>query len=386
MRKIDNINISVIIPAFNAELFIEQTLQSVLHQTAPVDEIIIIDDGSTDNTQEIVIHIQSDNPHIILFTQQNKGASAARNLGIQKAKGDWILFLDADDLIAEDLIENYLDIINQNRCVAIYSNFIQINENNEEISSEFVGYELNSNDGFCKMFLRNPIISPSGCMVKKDVLNELNGFDENIKYVEDVDLWLRILDKGYSIGHLDKKLIYIRRHTSNTTSNIDITNAGEQFLINKFPISLLKKKLYKRNCILEDNHLDFINLLLRYNEWDEAKKLLDQLTINESYSRYVSFLFIKALVEIHFKHYIIAKELFKRILTINPNHGSTLNNLGVLCAMDLELDEAKKCFRKALSLFEGYIDATHNLKQLDDTNPTYRFTKRELRNSLLRYS
>ena len=90
----NNFKISVIIPTYNRHVLLERAVMSVLKQTRPADEIIIIDDGSTDGTPEL---IPKKFPQILYYRQENKGVSAARNAGIEKSSGDWIAFLDSDD-------------------------------------------------------------------------------------------------------------------------------------------------------------------------------------------------------------------------------------------------------------------------------------------------
>lgn len=378
--------ISAVIPAYNAEHYIEKAILSVVNQTDSVFEIIIVDDGSKDQTVAIVNKLKEQYEYIKLFQQTNAGASAARNNGISKAKGDWVLLLDADDECDVTLIKQYKDKINEKKYAAIYSEFVQIDETGERISDTFSGYELLGQEGFCQMFLRNPIISPSASMIMKSAFYQLDGFDTTIKYVEDVDYWLRLLLSDMNIGYVSQPLSFIRRHSNNTTANIESTRQGEKRLLDKFGLAVLKENIYARNYSLEDNHLDYINFLIRFEKWREAKELLEIMSIESSQSRYISYLFIKALVALHFEELYLAKELYLSIIVTNENHGAALNNLGVLYAMNGELEKARKLLLAAQKKYPGYMDASYNLKQLEVGNPNYHFTKRELRKNLLRYS
>ncbi|MCR8660523.1 glycosyltransferase family 2 protein [Paenibacillus endoradicis] len=379
-------NISAVIPAYNAEHYIEKAVLSIVNQTDPVHEIIIVDDGSNDRTVDIVNRLQQQYKYIQLFQQTNAGASAARNNGISKASGNWILLLDADDECDADLIRKYNEKINEEKYAAIYSGFVQINETGEQISDTISGYELLGEEGFCQMFLRNPIISPSSSVIKKSVFYQLEGFDTTIKYVEDVDYWLRILLNGMNIGYISQPLSFIRRHLNNTTANINSTREGEKRLLNKFGLPALQKAVYARKYAVEDNHLDYISFLMRYEKWQEAKQLLATLNIESSHSRYVSYLFTKALVALHFEEYLVAQEIYLSVITRDATHGAALNNIGVLYAMNGQLEDARELLQQAFQHFPEYMDAKHNIEQLDVENPIYRFTKRELRKNLLRYS
>ncbi|MFJ8102455.1 glycosyltransferase [Lysinibacillus sp. NPDC096212] len=384
----ESISVSAVIPAYNAELYIEKAIRSLLNQTIHIDEIIIVDDGSVDCTCEIVEEIQREQSKVFLYKQVNAGASAARNKGISKAKGNWILPLDADDECSEQLVENYIGKIQNGDYAAVYTNFVQINETSEVISGIFSGYELRGNDGFCKMLIRNPIISPSGSMIKKTIYEEINGFDINVKYVEDVDFWLRLLANDFNIGHIEKPLISIRRHATNTTASIEITKAGEKILLDKYSISNIKEKIYKREYSIEDNHLDFANLLIRYEKWLEADEVLKANQVDKNNNRYISFLFIKSIVALHFKKLHLAKEYYFEILESNRQHGAAMNNLAVLYSLENQFSSAKELLSKVLEININYLDAHHNLMILSKDFIEYeelKFTWRELRPNLLHY-
>ncbi|MGE7999162.1 glycosyltransferase [Lysinibacillus sp. NPDC093190] len=382
----EDICISAVIPVFNAEQYIEKAIQSILNQAVHVQEIIVVDDGSTDRTCEIVENLQLTQPTVFFYKQENAGASSARNNGISTANSKWILLLDADDECTEDLIEHYKNKIQNDDYAAVYADFTQIDEGSNAISGSFLGQELRGNKGFCQMLIRNPIISPSGSIIKKAAFEKVGGFDTNIKYGEDVDFWLRLLNLNFNVGHVPKPLIRIRRHATNTTANIAITKTGEKILLDKYSTTYIKEKIYSRDCSVEESHLDFANLLIRYDKWQEAYLLLQSIQIDKSNNRYISFLFIRTIVAIYFKNFQYAMRIYEEILRNVSQHGAALNNLGVLYALNEDKVKAEQCIRKALTLYPGYIDATHNLSQLGFSEPSYKFTMRELRNNLLRYS
>lgn len=380
--------ISAVIPAYNAEEYIEKSISSLIRQSQTLHEIIIIDDGSSDDTVKIVKALQRTYEHIVLLQQANQGASAARNTGLNNAQGDWVLFLDADDECAPTLIETYTRFLQENpaRYCAVYSQALQVDERGEAISGIFNGYDLHGQEGFVQMLLRNPIISPSGSLVKKAILDEMNGFDTSIKYVEDVDFWLRVLLNGNNIGHVCEPLSFIRRHSNNTTSNIESTRQGEKRLLDKFGLGVIKETIYERNYAIDHNHLDYVNFLIRFEKWPEAEQLLETVHIEASDDKYGSYLFVKALVALQVGKYEVAKDLYLAIIKWNNTHGAALNNIGVLYAKNNEVEKARESLQLALQYYPGYLDAAYNLEQLDTETPMFRFTKRELRKSLLRYS
>ncbi|MGE7090245.1 glycosyltransferase [Lysinibacillus sp. NPDC048646] len=385
-------SISVVIPTFNAEKFIEKSIMCILNQTVKIDEIIIIDDCSSDQTCEVVKDLLKEHSTIKLVEQKvNQGASSARNQGIHEATGDWILFLDADDECSEVLVETYVAKINEVRedISVIYTAYYQIDEHSHVISSQLSGKRLSAIEGFCDILIRNPIISPSGVLVNKKRLHELHGFNTQIKYVEDVDLWVRLLDNNYSIEYINKPLSFIRRHSNNTTSSMSTSHNAEKLIMDQYGLDYIKEKLYKRSYTMEKNSLDFALFLIRYKQWKQCEKLLENTRVLEDSSHYVTYCFLKSIVYIEDKRFNEALAEYEKILVADVTHGAALNNSGVIYAMNGNKEKAITNMEQAMVLFPGYLDAQHN-KMLIENGETdkslYRFTLRELRPVLLSYS
>ncbi len=193
-------NISVIIPTFNRYEVLKRALTSVFTQTHSPFEVIVIDDGSTDKTQQI----QQDFPNIKYFYQENAGVSSARNLGIEKSTQDWMAFLDSDDEWHEDKLKEQVLFHKVNPDVLMtYTDEKWIRDGVEvRVPKKFrkFGGEI------FKECLSHCIIAPSATLIHKELLNNVGLFDENLEVCEDYDLWLRIA-KSYKIGLIDKKLI-----------------------------------------------------------------------------------------------------------------------------------------------------------------------------------
>ncbi|PSU55184.1 glycosyltransferase family 2 protein [Photobacterium phosphoreum] len=188
--------ISVIIPVYNSSSTIIKCLESVNHQvieSANIDiEIIIVNDGSTDDTlHKINIYKSKVANNITIFSKENGGVSSARNLGINKSTGEWIAFLDSDDIWMKDKIQKQIDIINNIRDV----NFIGCARNNEKLSIlgksiEYI-YEATCNDLLLKMFPQT-----STALVKKSTLDSVGYYNESMTHSEDGELWIRICSIG----------------------------------------------------------------------------------------------------------------------------------------------------------------------------------------------
>ena len=194
-----NIKISVIIPVFNAENYIENALLSIINQTQPVYEIIIVDDGSTDSTFAKVNNfiVKHSMKNIKVITQDNAGPSSARNKGINLSNGNWIAFLDSDDQWNPDKIEEQTKCLLENPDVAIISS--KMNQDNMNES------KLTTRPTFFKSLWKNPFFT-SSVMIKRDVFKS-NLFDERQKYSEDYKLYLDIL-KYYPAIIINKKLVH----------------------------------------------------------------------------------------------------------------------------------------------------------------------------------
>ena len=181
---------SIIIPSYNRANILPVTIESVLKQTYNNWELIIVDDGSTDNTKEIVKNTAD--PRITYIYQENSERSAARNNGINNSRGRWICFLDSDDAFKENhlmtLFENIENDKKDSRNIEFYftsqETHYTIDNTKEIINTDFDYNQVN-------YFFASESIVPGRVCIKKNVLDKLN-FDENIVIVEDSDLWFRI--------------------------------------------------------------------------------------------------------------------------------------------------------------------------------------------------
>jgi len=206
--------ISVVIPVFNGEHFIASAIESVLAQTYKNVEIIVVNDGSTDGTEEILKGYQD---KITLLFQKNAGQSSARNYGIKKAKGQFIALLDADDLFVSNKLVKQMDLISKNNLEICCSEFETIDENDAFIRNVSVP-ALDMNQALDK-FLEGNFICTSTMIFKKDLFEKLEGFDVNLQGAEDGDLWFRMLTTGARLGCVRENLLKYRLHSGNYSKN-----------------------------------------------------------------------------------------------------------------------------------------------------------------------
>ena len=193
-------NISVVIPTYNRYDFLKRALASVYAQTYLPKEVIVIDDGSTDNTSQI----QKDFPQIQYFHQENAGVSSARNLGIKKSSCEWIAFLDSDDTWHENKLQEQVFFHRENPNILMsYTDEKWIRDAQEvKVPKKFKKH----GGHIFHECLSHCIIAPSASLLHRSLFGEVGVFDESLEVCEDYDLWLRIAQK-YEIGLIDKKLI-----------------------------------------------------------------------------------------------------------------------------------------------------------------------------------
>ena len=203
-----SMTISAIIPAYNAEKHIARSIDSVLAQTRPVDEIVVVDDGSTDNSAS-VIKGYGDKVHYIY--QPNAGVSAARNAGIEVATGDWIAFLDADDEWASERIQLQIKLLERNPdLVWVSGNYMRClcDENRTRVhmpESEALGRK-EVFDNFFAAYAQNMWGCTDTMLIKKSVFEETGLFQVGQQQMEDIDLWWKIGQKYPKIGYITKPI------------------------------------------------------------------------------------------------------------------------------------------------------------------------------------
>lgn len=239
---------SIIIPLYNAEKYISETIQSVLDQTYQNWELIIVDDGSVDSSSEIVTNFLNDK-RIRIYHQKNSGVSSARNNGFSRAIGEYITFLDADDVWFKNNIEDKVSCLKTNAVDAVYSKYDTINENSKSVSVS-LNKAIYPTLKDILLHRGNYSTAPSGLVIKSEVLKKIGGFDTNLSNNADQDIWIRILANNYKIVLLEKSLWKYRIHANNMSNNIALLEKDSIYMFNKaekndvFGSFWFKKKCY----------------------------------------------------------------------------------------------------------------------------------------------
>ena len=220
LKETQNELISVIIPNYNSGKFLGEAIESVVNQTYKNIEIIVINDGSTDNTEEIAKKWQKRDERVrYLKHKENKGPSAARNTGIKNSRGEYIAFLDADDVWLPKKIEIQINKINDLDADLVFSNWYIWEPIKNVRVKAFNSNPLGNKEDLLCLFIKKNFGNPSTALLKKSSLEKIGLFDESLKSSEDYDLWLRFILKGMKIVFCIEPFIYSRKHPEQMTAN-----------------------------------------------------------------------------------------------------------------------------------------------------------------------
>lgn len=219
-----SVEISVIIPAYNAAPFLRNAIDSAMRQSLPPLEILVVDDGSRDETAAIA---GSYGPPVRCLQRENGGLSAARNTGIHAARGEWLALLDADDLWPEDHLANQWAVASRAGADLVFSDARVVAPHREWESwlqrsghSWIFGLDqLAFDDAFNRLLRRGSFALPSSVMVRREIVVASGGFDEGMRPgPEDLDLWLRLAPKTRWAFNQNSRICRAE-HESNLTSN-----------------------------------------------------------------------------------------------------------------------------------------------------------------------
>ncbi len=217
-----NLLISICIPAYNAAVFLEETLQSVKNQTYLNWELIVIEDGTDDGTSLIVKEFEKTVSQVVIYQKNsvNKGPSATRNIAVSKSTGHWLAFIDSDDIWHPNHLQSLIDTVEENpNCDFIHSGF---NLFYEEFDNPFYQQKLSENvlNTFpISLYTREYWIQPSSVMVSQKLYDTVNGFNENYRYTEDLDFFFRSCQKGFKFAFSGKNTCHYRKNIEGLTSH-----------------------------------------------------------------------------------------------------------------------------------------------------------------------
>jgi glycosyltransferase involved in cell wall biosynthesis len=285
--KKDMTKVSVIIPAFNASQFIAQAIESVLDQTFTDRELIVVDDGSTDDTASIVMRYGDKLRYIY---QKNQGLSSARNTGIDRAEGELIALLDADDFWDREKLTYQVALCDSSPDIGVVYTALKVVDND--------GHEIEERRCLLRgqlfsSFLNENCVAPSSSMIKRECFEKVGTFDESLSASEDWDLWLRIAPH-YLFDFVDLPLTFYRIHPGSMHKDLALMERNVFQVLDKlFKREALNQEVWQRRGeILSKHSLDFaLNYYIQRNfkntrrcifsawKWDKKEINLFHLTM-----------------------------------------------------------------------------------------------------------
>jgi len=250
--------VSVIIPAYNSAHYLKIALDSVLNQSFSDLEIILVDDGSTDNTKGLLNDYSDE--RIQYYYKENGGLSSARNYGIERAKGKYLAFLDADDIWEHNKIEEQIKCLEEQKNISIVTcNFQYIDKEGRELKV-FNMRARYPKDGFnLYNLLRCCFLIPSSILMKREIIDGLGVFNEDYDGAEDIEYFLNVLEK-YELGLIDKVLLKYRTGHSSLSRGFRSYCVREQVLDDFWKKRKLKSKKELQKAVIDS----YANLYIQH--------------------------------------------------------------------------------------------------------------------------
>ena len=267
--------VSVIIPTYNRSTLLLRAIESVRNQTYKHLEIIIVDDGSTDNTEEIVRRLK-DNRIIYIKHNKNMGASAARNTGVKKSSGEFVAFLDSDDEWLPEKIEKQINVFSKfgENIGMVYSDMIRVYPSGRKyywhspsfLPKDGILYPKALNYGLINIGLQT-------CLVRKVCFSEVGLFDINLKRYIDLEFFIR-LSRRFLFYHINEALVYYYVVSNSISESIPNLIHARKYILNKYFDDISKNKE------VLSNHYFLIGFALyQNNRIKESKKYLKRSLI-----------------------------------------------------------------------------------------------------------
>jgi glycosyltransferase involved in cell wall biosynthesis len=240
--------VSVIIPNYNYGRYLKETIDSVLAQTYPNIEIVVADDGSTDNSEEVLSNYGN---RVKWFKQQNQGVSRARNQAVKQSNGEILAFLDSDDLWLPQKIEKQVQLFNDAEIGLVHCGFVDFDNKGNLLKEHLDG--LSGWVATDLLLYQRPVVLGGGsaAIVKREAFDKVGGFDPNVSPAEDWEFYYQVA-RHYKIGFIEEVLMKYREHENNAHLNVKrmeralLTAYGKIFSADESDIKHLKRSCYSR--------------------------------------------------------------------------------------------------------------------------------------------
>lgn len=301
----DEVEISIVVPVYNVERYLEKCILSILNQSYKNFQLILINDGSTDNSLDICKKIEKTDKRVLVINSENKGVSSARNIGLNNAVGRYIMFVDSDDILADNSLKKMHDVIEIGSYDLVIGNY-SIFEDDFDLKNEIYNKKVDlSCDVFSDFIIINNLWEPWGKLVKRELIIEM--FDTNVHILEDCLFWLKNINIK-SFKYIDECVYHYRNNNKSLTRFYEVNSRvlSEFDAIDKIldlPFLDIKKKEYF--------YIFFINrvFVIKRKYVDKNNYLKSKLFKNKI-NKYFRFIMKSANIDVFTKMKIIVKKAF----------------------------------------------------------------------------
>ena len=404
--------VSIILPVYNGERFLDSALKSIFSQTYRAFEVIVVDDGSTDSTADIAHGYP-----VRYFAQSNSGPGKARNNGIDYARGELIAFLDADDIYLPEKLEKQVRYLEMNQeCSIVYNDVIVIDEFGvkvERLKAE--AGELDRETFHAQYLFRQLLPCIQTVMVRRECFKYAR-YHEGVKNGEDYYCLLKLSER-YRFGYLEESLYLYRRHERNLTNQKQLHLNNEVEIVRNYGVEHIRKSVDAALLTEAEKELLFIKILYKIKLYEDVIAILQSFDLNKSgqgttdldgiksaedikamavtkaiEGAEATAAKIKSLIAFYLgnSYYKLdgfqdAIDCYNKAVLLDSSRPEIHNNLGCAYAKQGFHKKAQLCFITAHQQNGIYRDAQVNLSIEDDDCEDLCFTDRELRKSLHRF-
>ncbi len=356
--------ISVIMPVYNAGHFLRKSIESVLNQTFPDFELIIINDGSVDNSEEIIMSFRD--PRIVYRRKENGGEASARNMALTLTKREFIVFQDADDISIPNRFEELLNGFLHQSIGIVHSDMLVIDEDESPIGYlKAVAIDKRNVKRF--VLKTGTPFNNASMMVRREVLANLT-YDTSLKIGPDTMMTFQIAQKCDNV-HIPKPLYYYRKHGNNVTKQIDYESSALHLrkILDLLPLKEWIPEVCWETGDDEENETVALSILA-YHLYKRGLTLDAQSYLKKSTETAISNdakLFLVAIIKLMSKEFPLSLQCLNAIS--DKNH-IVFNYIGEVLAYTGKCKEAAEFFKKALDMQPLYEDALDNLIGLGGLN------------------
>ncbi|MCG8513197.1 MAG: glycosyltransferase [Halanaerobiales bacterium] len=356
--------ISVIMPNYNNQAYIEIAIRSVMDQSFQDFELLIIDDGSTDLSPDIAEQFAATSSRVRVFHHsENAGPAKVRNIGLEHAKGHYLVFMDADDVMLFDRLRNTAKIFAKNPEIAmVFGNYLAINATGDLLKRElyFPPY-LNNNNILLHQLKRNYLWT--GLSAIRRGIAEKYRFDQTLPSSEDYDFFLRLVYDDYKYYYYPEPMIQYRIHSNNSSAKMDKSEQATRIILNKYDFGDLYQKLIK-NCTPKEIYNCLAVVCIIKQDYSEGEAMIQKaLPFQGTESDQLESLFYAGVIKYKLGQLEEARQYLMAAKEIDPNEPTILNNLAVVTAL------SKQSKGKVINILEEairnqplYNDAMNNLQ------------------------